>query len=179
MDSLAVGMHLRPWRPRQAYINDFIDGTMCGLIEAVRVSPPARSLAAIRPRQVTALDIQPHPGWDPEDQRKIDQYVSQLEFPEFSRGPRTPLEAPRFKGWYRYLCEAPGCRGHRQGIYDWEWVGLQRNLAMLGDAELTEALRKKFLGEICASSRDLVFFVGNQLKYPQGFMVLGMFWPPR
>ena len=150
MDTLAVETHLRAWRPRQAYINDYIEGTMCGLIEAVRASPPARSLAAIRPRQVTGIDIEPHPGWDAEEQRKIDQYVNQLEFPELSRGPKTPLEAPRFRGWYRYLCGAPGCREHRQGIYDWEWVALQRNLATLGDAELREALRKKFLGEICA-----------------------------
>jgi hypothetical protein len=178
-DSLVRERHLPPWKPRQAYVNDFVDGTMCGLIEAVRSGPPARSLAAIRPRQVTGLEIEPHPGWDADERRKIDQYMNQLEFPELSRGPKTPLEAPRFKGWYRYFCQARRCREHRQGIYDWEWVSLQRRLAALGDAEMRKALRKKFLGEICAPSRDLVFFVGNQLRHPQGFMILGMFWPPR
>lgn len=178
IDSLVREGHLKPWKPRQAYVNDFVDGTMCGLIQAVRDSPPARSLAAIRPRQVTGLEIEPHPGWDTEERRKIEHYMNQLEFPELSRGPKTPLEAPRFKGWYRYLCQAPGCRQHRQGIYDWEWVAFQRTLAAYSDAELHEALRKKFLDEICAPSRDIVFFVGNQLKHQQGFMVLGMFWPP-
>ena len=180
VDSITREAHLRPWKPRQAYVNDFVDGTMCGLIQAVRDTPPARSLGAIRPRQVMGLDIESHPGWNVDDQRKIDQYMNQLEipFPEFSRSAKTPLEAPRFKGWYRYLCGAAGCRSHRQGIYDWEWVALQRRLAVRGDAELREALQKKFFSEICAESRDLVFFVGNQVKYPQGFMVLGMFWPP-
>jgi hypothetical protein len=179
VNTLSKEGHLPPWKRRQAYVNDFIDGTMCGLIQAVRENPPARSLAAIRPREVTDLDIESHPGWDTEDRRKIAKYMDQLEFPELSRGPKTPLEAPRFKGWYRYYCQAPGCHQHRQGIYDWEWVALQRNLSALGDAELRAALRKKFLDEICAPTRDLAFFVGNQARHPQGFMILGAFWPPR
>lgn len=179
MDTLDVETHLPPWRRRQVLIDEYVEGTMCGLIDAVRKSPPARSLAAIRPRQVIDLDIQPHPGWDAEEQRKIDQYVNQLELPGFGRGPKTALEAPRFKGWYRYLCQAPGCRQHRQGIYDWEWVALQRTLAGCSDEEMRTALIGKFLTEMCAPSKDLVFFVGNQLKWQQGFMVLGVFWPPR
>ena len=179
MDTLAVETHLPPWRRRKAYVDDFTQGTMCGLIEAARGGSPARSLAAIRPRQVTGLDIEPHPGWSAEDERKIAQYVSQLELPGVGRGERTALEAPRFNGWYRYLCQAPGCRQHRQGIYDWEWVALQRNLTHLADPEARTALRERFLDQMCAPDKDLVFFVGNQQKRPQGFMVLGLFYPPR
>jgi hypothetical protein len=179
MDTLMVETYLPPWRRREAYIDDYVEGTMCGLIEAVRDSPPARSLAAIRPRQVTGLDIEPHPGWDDDELRKITQYVNQLELPGIGRGPKTALEAPRFNGWYRYLCQAPDCRQHRQGIYDWEWVALQRNLAGLGDREARAALIQRFLDEICGPGKDLVFFVGNQQKRPQGFMILGEFYPPR
>ena len=179
MDTLTVENYLPPWRRRKDHVDDHVGGTMCGLIRAVRDSPPARSLAAIRPRQVTDLDIEPHPGWSDEELRKIDQYVSQLELPGLGRGPKTALEAPRFNGWYRYLCHAPGCRQHRQGIYDWEWVALQRNLAGLGDLEACAALKKRFFEEICGPDKDLVFFVGNQQKRPQGFMILGMFYPPR
>jgi hypothetical protein len=179
MDTLTVENHLPPWRRRKHYVDDHVGGTMCGLLKAVRDSPPAKSLGAIRPRQVTGLDIEPHPGWSDEELRKIDQYVSQLELPGLGRGPKTALEAPRFNGWYRYLCHAPDCRQHRQGIYDWEWVALQRNLAGLGDPEACAALRKRFFEEICGSDKDLVFFVGNQQKRPQGFMILGVFYPPR
>jgi hypothetical protein len=152
---------------------------MCGLIEAARERPPARSLAAIRPRKVTGIDIEPHGPWTADEQRKIDAYVNQLELPGISRGARTALEPPRFRGWYRYSCRAPGCGQHRQGIYDWEWVALQRNLAGRSDTEARAALQTRFLDEICAPSRDVAFFVGNQQKRPQGFMVLGAFYPPR
>jgi len=179
MDTLKVETHLPPWQRRQRYIDEYVDGTMCGLIEAARERPPARSLAAIRPRKVTGIDIEPHGPWTADEQRKIDAYVNQLELPGIGRGPRTALDPPRFRGWYRYTCRAPGCGQHRQGIYDWEWVALQRNLAGRSDTEARAALQARFLDEICAPSNDLVFFVGNQQKRPQGFMVLGAFYPPR
>lgn len=178
IDTLTVETHLPPWRRRQDYVNDYVEGTMCGLIKAARTSPSAKSLAAIRPRRVTGLDIEPHGGWTAEERRKIDRYVSQLELPGAGSGPKTALEAPRYKGWYRYLCQEPDCRQHRQGIYDWEWVALQRNLRHLGDQEARAALKARFLDELCGPDKDLVFFVGNQQKRPHGFMVLGLFYPP-
>lgn len=178
IDTLTVETKLPSWPRRQAWVSEHVDGTMCGLIEAVSANPAAKSLAAIRPKQVTALDIKPHGGWSPDEQRRIDRYVSQLPLPGMSRGPKTALEAPRFKGWYRYLCQAPGCRGHNQGIYDWEWVAFQRHFPQLPDQEAIAEIRNQFLLKICAQDKDLVFFVGNQQKHPRGFMVLGMFYPP-
>lgn len=178
IDTLVVEAKVPPWPRRQSWLNDHVGGTMCGLIDACRRSPSAKSLAAIRPRQVTGLDIERHPGWTEEEQRKISRYVDKLELPGVGPGPKTALEAPRYKGWYRYLCQAPGCRGHRQGIYDWEWVALQRKIPGLGDQEARDAIRKRFLDEICGPAKDLIFFVGNQQKRPAGFMVLGLFYPP-
>jgi hypothetical protein len=125
------------------------------------------------------LDVEPHPGWTRDEQAKIDRYVNQLELPGLARAPRTALEPPRFKGWYRYSCQAPLCPGHRQGIYDWEWVALQRHLGGQGDAAAMAALRERFLDQICSADRDLVFFVGNQAKRQQTFMMLGAFYPRR
>lgn len=177
--TLAVERHLPPWRPRQVHIDDYVTGSMCELIAAARQSAAARSLAAIRPRRVLGLDIEPHGSWTAEEQRKISRYMDQLELPGLaSRVPRTALEAPRFRGWYRYLCQAAGCRQHRQGIYDWEWTAFQRRLPA-DDERARESLTRRFLDEICAPGKDLVFFTGNQQKRPQGFMILGMFYPPR
>jgi hypothetical protein len=179
MSTLVREDFLPPWRRRQAFVADHIEDSMCALLRAVRRDPPGRSLAAIRPRQVIGLEIEAHPGWTPDEQAKIDLYVNQLELPGFSRGPRTPLEAPRFRGWYRYRCAEPGCGEHRQGIIDWEWVAFQRRLPGTADQGLRDALRRKFLDEICAVRNDVVFFVGNQAKRQHVFMVLGVFYPPR
>jgi len=181
MDTLVRQKHLREWPHRAPYIADHIADSMCGLIAGVRERPPARSLAAIRPVKVAGIDIVRHPGWTRAEQAKIDGYVSQLELPGMERGPRTALEAPRFKGWYRYICSAPACPGHRQGIYDWEWVALQRNPALKGrsDDDIKAALREKFFTMMCAPDRDLLLFVGNLAKRQQAFMVLGAFYPRR
>lgn len=121
-DSFVVERHLDGWPKRMTYLDDYIEGSMCDLISAVRHRPSARSLAAIRPEKILALDIEPHPGWTPAEQRKIDQYVRQLGL--FDSTPRTALQAPRFKAWYHYRCRSSGCNTHRQGIYDWELVTL-------------------------------------------------------
>lgn len=58
-------------------------------------------------------------------------------------------------------------------------MALQRHLsARSADAACTE-LRRRFLDQICAPDRDVVFFVGNQAKRQQTFMVLGAFYPRR
>ena len=179
VDTVTTVRHLKGWVRRWPHLADHVADSMCGLLQAVRDDPPARSLAAIRPRKVLGLDIEPHPGWTRDEQAKIDKYVSQVELPGMSRGPKTPLEAPRFKGWYRYLCQSVGCQGHRQSVIDWEWVALQRHLADRDDAAASEQLRMRFLDKICAPENDLLFYVGNQAKRPQVFMVLGAFYPRR
>jgi hypothetical protein len=135
-------------------------------------------LALIRPREISKLEISKHPGWTRDEQRKIDTYVSQLDL--LSTQERTPLQAPRFKGTYHYRCGAPQCRGHKQGMLDWEFVAFQRrHLEGLTDAEAVQKLREKFIGELCAPDRDVAFYVGNQAKRPHVFSVLGVYWPKR
>ncbi|MER5645895.1 hypothetical protein [Streptosporangium sp. NPDC002524] len=176
-DSFVVEKHLDGWSKRMPYLDDYIEGSMCDLIAAVRRHPAARSLAAIRPKEILALDIEPHPGWTPAEQQKIDRYVQQLGL--FDSVPRTALQAPRFKAWYRYRCHSAGCNTHRQGIYDWELVALQRTVNGRDDTGVKQVIHEKFWDLMCASDRDTVFYVGNQQAHPQSFIVLGVVYPQR
>ncbi|WP_067812309.1 hypothetical protein [Actinomadura kijaniata] len=170
--------HLSSWAKRRPLVLDLVNKSMCQVQQEARDGRPGQvaSMAAIRPRTVLGLDLQPHPGWSPAEKKKIDAYVQQLALDE--DGPRTPLQAPRFKGWYRYLCQSPDCRGHRQGLYDWEFVVLQRRLTGLDDAEAMVRLRRNFLEIMCAPDRDTVFYVGNQQKRMTSFIIGGVFYPP-
>lgn len=150
---------------------------MCRLNRAARADPHAQSLALIRPREITRLEITPHPGWTPDQQQKIAAYANQPDL--FDPGGRTPLAAPRLRGTYHYRCFDRRCRGHRQGMRDWEFVAEQRRLAHLGDRALAAALRRKFLSTMCDPSRDVAFYVGNQAKRPWVFSVLGVYYPRR
>src|SRR5262249_1751838 len=142
----------------------------------VRRRPPAKSLGLVRPDVVLGLDVVPHPGWTPEEQRKIDSYADQLDL---FGSDRTALQAPRFKGRYRYRCDAAGCGGLAQGLLDWEFVALQRRLSGQTDELSAQAVREVFLDRMCGPARDVMFYVGNQAKHQHTFSVLGVYWPPR
>jgi len=175
MDTLQVKRHLKPWRARRALLDPVVEPSMCAVYRNAKADVSAPSLALISAMQVDDLEIVPHPGWTREEQLKIDAYVNQFEL--FPGQDKTPLHAPRFRGFYRWRCHEPGCRGHRQGIIDWEFVALQRKLGHWDDAQSAEALRKKFLTDICHSGRDLAFYVGNQAKRSQTFSILGAYYP--
>ncbi|UAL29877.1 hypothetical protein K8W59_19505 [Nocardioides rotundus] len=92
---------------------------------------------------------------------------------------KTPLEAPRFRGYYKWRCGDPKGGTHEQSIIDWEFVALQRKLWDRSDAEAQAEIRKRFLEEICAPNNDVAFYVGNQAKRPQTFSILGAYYPKK
>lgn len=167
--------HLRPWVPRRPWLDPFVEDSMCRLNRAARDNANAQSLALVQPKDVSGLKLQRHPGWTPEEQQKIDKYVGQLDLLD-SRD-RTPLEAPRFRGAYRYRCHDRQCGGHQQGMIDWEFVAFQRKLGDLSDEEACRTIEAQFVGRLCAPNRDVAFYVGNQAKRAHVFSVLGVYYP--
>jgi hypothetical protein len=176
MESLVRLDHLPAWARRRAFVEPQLDPSMCGLLAAVRATLPAKSLGLIRPMQPLDMDVVPHGGWTEDERRKIAAYVNQLDM---LGSDRTPLQAPRFKVRYRYRCAAADCRGHAQGLLDWELVAFQRRIGEYPDEELAQAIRTRFLDQVCAPDRNVLFYVGNQAKRQQTFSVLGVYWPPR
>lgn len=176
VETIRVERRVVGWANRAPLVQPLAVDTMCGLYRDVQADSNARSLGLVPAAQVLGLDLEPHLGWTAAEQRKIDSYVNQFDF--LSTEEKTPLEAPRFKGWYRYRCTAQGCaKPHRQQILDWEFLALQRNLRQLDDESLQAALRQRFLNEICAPDRSTAFYVGNQAKRHHTFSILGMWYP--
>jgi hypothetical protein len=178
MDTLQVVKHLQPWNPRRPWLDPVIEDSMCEINKRSRADVKAPSLGLVRAADIGSFDLEPHPGWTPDERAKIDGYVNQLTL--FGNDDdRTALEAPRFRGYYRWRCYSKDCNGHRQGIIDWEFVALQRRLADREDIATTTELTKRFLDEICDAAKDVAFYVGNQAKRPQTFSILGVYYPPR
>ncbi|WP_347671163.1 hypothetical protein [Micromonospora sp. B11E3] len=177
MDTLRKEHQLDTWKSRRQLLDPCVEDSMCRLNRDAQARPDAQSLALVRPSEVRGFKVTRHEGWTPEEQRKIEAYVSQPDL--FSGRSRTPLQAPRFKAAYHYRCHESGCRGHKQHVIDWELVALQRRLHGYSDAALAQALEAKFLDEMCAPGRDVAFYVGNQAKRVHTFSVLGVYWPKR
>ena len=45
--------------------------------------------------------------------------------------------------------------------------------------EIGAAVRKRFLHQICAPSKDVLFIVGNLVAHQGSFLVIGVMWPPK
>ncbi|WBB57432.1 hypothetical protein O7601_12430 [Verrucosispora sp. WMMD573] len=177
VDTITTEQHLANQQSRRNLLDPLVEDSMCRLNEQTRDAPSARSIALIRVADVSSMQIKRHRGWSAEDRRKIAGYLNQLDLLEPSKP--TPLQAPRFTGSYRYRCADRRCRGHQQTLWDWEFVALQRRLTQLTDAEAADQLRRKFLGQLCASDRDVAFYVGNQAARPHSFSIGGVYAPRR
>jgi hypothetical protein len=109
--------------------------------------------------------------WSPDKQMVIDQ--GRMLVPE-----KSPLELIPYRFLYRYRCADARCTTHRQTIVDWEVAQAFRNFrALVGERLALDQVREKF-ERVWASDRDTYLYTGNQAKHPQGFLVLGVFWPP-
>lgn len=173
--SLRKEAHLDGWPRRMTYLGPFAHDTMCDINARALTGGP--SLGLVQAREVSGIRIELHPGWTKEEQQKIDAFVNQPELFDEGR-PKTALQAPRFRAQYRWRCMDPSCRGHEQGLIDWEFAAFQRRLSP-NDAEAREQIKKRWLREVCSSDRDVHFYVGNQAKRHQTFSILGVVWPRR
>lgn len=158
------------WRRRKELLAGLPVLPMCEVL--ARQSESGMSLAMTRPVQVDELDIVPH--------AEFDEVKAGLAGQGGLFGPaKMPLEPAPYTAKYLYRCGEPTCRGHTQGLIDWEFVEASRSWrSRYPEPELRERLREKWLEQMCGPDKDTVFFVGNQHQAPRGFLVLGVFWPP-
>ncbi|MCG5469572.1 hypothetical protein LADH09A_003487 [Micromonospora sp. LAH09] len=177
VDTITTERHIASRQSRRNLLDPLVEDSMCWLNKQARDDRSARSIALIRVADISSLQVKRHPGWSAEDRKKIAGYLNQLDLLEPAK--RSPLQAPRFTGAYRYRCADRHCSGHQQTLWDWEFVALQRRLDQLTDAEAAEQLRNKFLTQLCAADRDVAFYVGNQAARPQSFSIGGVYAPRR
>lgn len=176
LSSLRTIEHLDGWRRRHQYVAPFVDEwSMCEILRATRDRKLAPSLAVVRPQEVWAIDLRDHPGWDDATVRKMQAHADQGDLFTGDSQAKSILEAPALQGWYKYKCFTPSCKGHRQGILDWEFTALQRSLKGRDIENMKFGIREKFLDTMTSPDRGPLFFVGNQLAHPLTFSVLGVY----
>ncbi|WBB79745.1 hypothetical protein O7606_27060 [Micromonospora sp. WMMD882] len=64
MDRIQKERHLDGWRSRQPLLEPAVEDSMCRLNREAQDHADAQSLALVRPREVRALKVTPHHGWD-------------------------------------------------------------------------------------------------------------------
>lgn len=173
-ETLVVGETIgtqRGWADRRRLVEPLIGDSMCAVQARERID--RTSLAIFRPSDVDGFVIETDDAeWDPKKRAVIAQ-------PSLFAPDKDQLLKIPYKFKYRYRCAAKGCPGHEQSIIDWEIAQAYLKWAKYGSNERLRRLRSKWLGELCSSTRDFAFFVGNQHQHPTSFVVLGVFWPPK
>jgi len=160
------------WAKRKQYV--FAKGLsiMC---ELQSKSQSEVSLGIIKPSKVEEFIIE-------ETEREFnEQYLIKMQQLDiFKSNKKKPLEKIPFKFSYRYKCNDPKCKGHKQMIADWELGVLYLKMRdQYQDEKIAcNKVKEKFFDVICASGRDTYFFVGTALEYGT-WIVVGTFWPKK
>lgn len=167
------------WQSRRRFVEPLMAESMCAIQRDQRET--GTSLGVFRPKEVIDLVIERRDA--NEDKEALARaWAAQPSLLDALGDDERPnqLEALRQVPWtfkYRYICSDPACNTHEQTIVDWEVAELYRHVRERDNWQ--DLMRAKWLGELCGADRDTAFFVGNQLKFPTAFLVLGVWWPPR
>lgn len=166
----------RSWAARRSIVKPAIGESMCATHRAQKEEKT--SLQMFRPREVSDLVIE-EVERDPEKGRMAEAWAAQGSFLDAGdlKQQREALEQIPFRFKYRYRCSDSECPGHLQSIVDWEIVQLFRRVR--DGSDWRKKLREKWLDQMCGEDKDTAFIVGNQHQYPNGFLVLGVWWPPK
>lgn len=139
-----------------------------------RFDTDKESLGIVRPTRILDLEIREakNPDWKPEWQSLFKQM--NLFGPQ-----QKPLRKLPYTFHYVFECEDSE-KPHTAMCEDWELGVLFLNEAeRLGSEEkAAKSVKKKFLDELCNSSRDTRFYMGTKFPY-NTWLVLGVFWPPK
>jgi len=160
-------------KERRAFVEPLESASMCEIRR--RRAVDGTSLGIFRPAELLDFIIEEdRTPWDPSKQSRVDQ--TSMLMPG-----KTALEKLPYRFLYAYRCADAGCKGHRQSIIDWEIGAAFRSWRDEhgSEAAAVELIRKKWAEQMWGSKRDTFFYTGNQHDNPDGFLVLGVFWPER
>ncbi len=136
------------------------------------------SLGVFQPAEVLDFTWDPEasPDWTPEERSLLTQ-------PDlFMTRERKLLEKVPYTFRYRFRCvDCKAKKPHRLKIVDWELAQQYRRLVQAESSveAALQKLRDNWLSNLCGPKRDTSFFVGNMQAFPNSFLVLGVFWPPK
>ena len=175
-ESISLGHILKSKGPdlnrRRLVVDQAFMGSMCDLLEEQKQN--RSSLGAIRVKKLIEFKVE-QPSKEERWDKEVILRVSQNSL--FNQD-REQLEEPKFSFKYKYRCENTNCNTHTQSITAWEIQQAFRNWRSKYSEEIAlQMIEQKWGEQMWEANKDTVLFVGNHKKNPQGFLVLGVFWP--
>lgn len=163
------------WAERKAILKPLIRPSMCA-IRKERDEKEQPTLGLFRPKAISRLTISPAnpPDWTPA-QRAI---LSQKSFGFDAKAPKEELEKIPFDFFYEFVCDDPGCRGHKMSCTDWEMAEAYRRWKSDYGDGWEGAFRQRFEREMI-DRFDTHFYVGTMHGHPRTWIIVGLFYPTK
>ena len=177
MDSIEIVGRLntrRNWEARRALVDSHRGRTMLDLLSDHLER--STSLGVVEPGQILDLEVTARPQSElVEAKRKAQEEVAQGDL--FSLEDRQPLEPVPFDFHFIFRC-VDESEPRRLKVIDWEINQAFRQYRSRYDRP-EERIREHWLNDVCGPKQDPAFFVGNLKRFPEQWLLLGIFWPKR
>jgi hypothetical protein len=160
------------WEARKTRIFPLKANSLCFLQKELDAKQKP-TLGLFKPQKITTLRIeQTSNEWSPSQLASLSQY------PLFGNHPRTQLEKLPFDFSYEFKCEESDCKGHKLICTDWEmgwsYIKWREKYGMKWEQKFRETFETKMI-----SANDTHFFVGTLHNYPDAWIIIGLFYPPK
>jgi len=174
-DSIKIIDHLKTndkWSRRKSIVLPTVSSSMCEIIKQNKGN--RKSLGVFKPTNVDFY-------WKKSrkiDAEEVNSYYSQLSFLDRKK---IAIEHISYDFYYRFYCyDESNCPGHNFSIIDWEIKQAYRDWRYRYKNEelLLDKIKERWLS-ITSEKKDTYFYVGNMKRFPDNFMILGVFYPPK
>ena len=163
----------RYWQARKDIVFPLKLASLCA-IQKRRDDYGSPTLGIFRPKAIERLIIAPaeRPDWTP------DQLAVLRQGDLFDSEPVEELEKIPFDFSYQFRCEADTCTGHRMKCTDWEMGQSWRKWRRKYGEDWERAFRDRYERDMI-ENLDTHFYVGTLHQYPNAWIIVGLFYPPR
>jgi hypothetical protein len=135
------------------------------------------SLGVVEPGEVLDIEVKSRSKSDL-DEASHKAMESTLQGGLFSLDEREPLEPIPFD--FHLVFRSPGeSEPRRLKIIDWEINQAFRRNRSDGYQHPEQLVREHWLNVVFGPKTDPALFVGNQKRFPDQWLLLGIFWPKR
>jgi hypothetical protein len=160
------------WEARKTKIFPLKSDSLCSL-QAERDRTQEPTLGFFKPKTISGFKIEPTSGeWSAEELACLRQY------PLFGSVPQTELEKLPYNFSYEFKCDRPGCSTHTLSCIDWEMGASYRSWKYKYGVNWERKFRDRYETEMILG-KDTHFFVGTIHKYPNAWIIIGLFYPPK
>lgn len=168
------------WRNRRPLLERISSFSDFDSLEAARISS-GTTLGLLHPTKVLGLEINEAKiaNWTAEERNKLVQHEAQFGlFGENARRQISTLRKLPYDFYYNYECNVDGAsKRYRHKIIDWEVGALYWNCRRKHGSEWEEPFRDKI--ERSLSTKDLMFLMGTIHRFPDQWLIISLFYPPK